>query len=251
MKEPDLFADLQKVFLVTGAIKSSADIKSDSKRRLAQTIESIQAIRSIRPEARISYLDSSGVSLVALEEAFGDHTSIKFHQILDSPNIQRALSALSDSTGFVGSGLHKSLLEVATYRTYFREFADKESLLAVTKVSGRYVVQRNFSLDQFVTDAPRARVLKSRHSYLRPKNSEFQRFTRTVAWSIFGKSSDWLDGMFQEVETLLTKSVVDRENLDLEHAFLKVLLSSGIETNFESKLRVSGEVASTGRKIWL
>lgn len=241
----------RKDFLITGAIRSSADVQSDSSKRLAQTIESIQALRSVRPDSHISYLDSSGASLDALKEALGDDEDISLHPILKAQNVQIALAHLDNARGVAGSGLRKSLLEVATYRTYFQEIVSQPSPLELTKISGRYSVSRDFRLDLRVLESPAARVLRTRSSYLRPKHAEYPKFTRTVAWSIFGKQPQWLDELFGEVESILIKAVFDATNLDLEHAFLKVLLSSGLETRFESRLRVAGEVASTGRMIRL
>jgi hypothetical protein len=237
-------AQVKHAFVVTSAINSKFGVYS-AEQRLAQTIDTINSIRTRAPGSLVYVMECTGVpitdeqanTLIAASDGFIDYSR--------DPDVQAIYA--SDNWDVV-----KNTTEIMCFSRALRKLAEEGKLATVDrihKMSGRYLLNDQFDIDMYDNVDYRERII------IGPKHrSQFPLAVTLIPLQYMARLWSWpasinadIIKVYEDSLVFIAQRVADGGYADIEHVLFK-FLPPELVTEI-SVLGVEGTIAPNGQPI--
>jgi hypothetical protein len=233
-------------FLVSSAINTKFGVY-DSEQRLQQTIATIESIKQKVPDASIFLIEMGAIELTDRQRTqLQTHaTTVEFAKDVAVQNLYHS----TDNWDVV-----KNVTEVMCFSKFLKSIApsvrEVDTADRVFKLSGRYVLNKNFNISDYEDTAVRNAIVVGRR-----KNSQFNTVvTGGVSQQFMSRLWSWPGRLTNEVSIVYDQMLVNMGDriqsggyIDIEHSLFKFLDHSQLIE--KDMVGVSGNIGPNGLAV--
>lgn len=235
----------QFAFMVTSAINTKFGI-FDTPTRLAQTLTTIESIKSFCPGAKIFLLEMSAITL---NESQKQELSSHVDHVIDF-NSDPAVTDLFNSTE--NWDVVKNVTEVMCFLQALdklKKSSSFEGIERIFKISGRYYLNDDFDIDYYKNYSVKNHIVvkKSLESQFSFNLTQVKRQFMSRLWSWPTSLIDEIIDVYGQGLVFMQQRILDSGYVDIEHILYKFLDHQKIIE--KDPIGVEGFLGPNGRKI--